>query len=191
MGRDRSAEDALTTRWVGKGARRGSTFLGRTADLAKRPPVWAGLAGLMAVCGPRGRQAALRGSASYAAATTIHLPVKVLVGRRHPPGASRNTRIGPVLASFPSGHTAGELAFALGAAQELPLLFIPLYAATVASEWSLIRSRAHYLSDVLAGGGLAVAVAVAASKLWPSRRSVDRREEAEASDRTDAGGGAA
>jgi undecaprenyl-diphosphatase len=90
-----------------------------------------------------------------------------------------------VLSSFPSGHTASELAFALGAAQEVPLLFVPLYAATFASEWSLIRSRAHYLSDVLAGGGLAVAVGVVASKVWPSHRSVARRERAEAADSTE------
>jgi undecaprenyl-diphosphatase len=182
MGRDRSAEDALMTRWVGKGSRRGSSFLSRAADLAKRPPVWAGVAGVISACGPRGRQAALRASASYAVAAAVHLPIKLLVGRRHPPGASRNTRIGPVLSSFPSGHTAAELAFALGAAQELPLLFVPLYVATFASEWSLIRSRAHYLTDVVAGGGLAVAVAVVASKLWPSHRSVARRERAEAPD---------
>jgi undecaprenyl-diphosphatase len=179
MGGDRSAEDALMTKWVGRGARRGSTVAGRMADLAKRPPVWAAAAGAMALCGPRARQAALRGGVGYVVAAAIHLPIKVMVGRRHPPGASRIARIGPVLSAFPSGHTASELAFTLGAAQELPLLFVPLYAATFASEWSLVRSRSHCPSDVMAGGALAVAVALAASKLWPSHRARARGAEAE------------
>jgi undecaprenyl-diphosphatase len=176
---DRSAEDRLMTRWVGKGSSKGSSVLSRAADLAKQPPVWAGAAGVMAVCGPRARQAALRGSAAYVVAAAVHLPIKVAVGRRHPPGAGRHAKVGPVLSSFPSGHTASELAFALGAAQEVPLLFLPLYAATFASEWSLIRSRSHYLSDVIAGAAIAIGVAVVASKVWPSHRSEARREAAD------------
>ena len=146
-----------------------------SSDFAKRPPLWAGIAGLLALSGPKGRAAARRAIAAYAAAGAIHLPIKLLVGRRHPPGAKANAKIGPILSSFPSGHTASELAFTLGAAQEVPALVVPLYAATFASEWSLIRSRAHYPSDVLAGAGIAVAVALAASKLWPSNRSLARR----------------
>ena len=72
---------------------------------------------------------------------------------------------------------ASELAFSLGAAQELPLLILPLYGATVLSEWSLIRSRSHYPSDVFAGGLLALGVAAAVWKLWPTRRSLQNEED--------------
>ncbi len=47
-------------------------------------------------------------------------------------------------------------------------MFIPLSLATLAAHWSLVRSRGHYMSDVLAGGGLGIAVGLAAWKLWPS-----------------------
>jgi membrane-associated phospholipid phosphatase len=45
--------------------------------------------------------------------------------------------------------------------------FVPLSACSLAVHWSLIRKRAHYPTDVLAGGGLGIAVALAAWKLWP------------------------
>jgi len=165
------AEDALMAKLVGRGAKKGSTWVGRAGDIAKQPPVWAGVAGALALTGARGRQAAVRGGACYIAASLTHLPIKAVVRRRRPPGASRHTRFGPLTSSFPSGHCASELAFSLGAAQELPLLFVPLYAATLVSEWSLVRSRSHYPSDVFAGAGLAIVVALVASKLWPPVRS--------------------
>lgn len=183
MGRAQRAEDVLTTKMVKEGSRRGVTRFGKVADKLKRPPTWAAVAGAMAVAGPRSRRAAARGSACYVAATLAHLPLKALVGRRHPPGSSRVARVGPITSSFPSGHAASELAFSLGAAQELPALLIPLYAATAASEWSLLRARSHYLSDVIAGAALAVGVAAAAWKLWPTEG--DRGGDHRAGPRTD------
>ncbi|MDQ6798930.1 MAG: phosphatase PAP2 family protein [Actinomycetota bacterium] len=155
---------------VGKGAKEGSNWVGRAGDIAKQPPVWGGVAGTLALTGPRGRQAALRGGVCYLAAALVHLPIKVVADRRRPPGASRLTKVGPLTSSFPSGHCASELAFSLGAAQELPYLFVPLYAATLLAEWSLVRSRSHYPSDVFAGAALAVAVSLVAFKLWPPVR---------------------
>ncbi len=169
--RSQQAEDALMQKLVGRGATKGSTWVGRAGDIAKQPPVWAGVAGVLALSGPRGRQAAVRGGLGYVAASVAHLPIKAIVRRGRPPGASRLTKIGPLTSSFPSGHCASELAFSLGAAQELPWLFVPLYAATLVSEWSLIRSRSHYPSDVFAGAALAVAISLVAWKFWPSHRS--------------------
>lgn len=174
LGSGALAEDALLTKLVGPGSRHGSTWIGRAGDITKRPPVWVGIAGAMAMTGPRGRQAAVRGSVSYATAAAAHLAVKLVVGRSRPPGASRHTSIGPVTSSFPSGHCASELAFSLGAAQEVPWLFVPLYAATLASEWSLVRSRAHYPSDVFAGAAISVVVAYVGSKVWPPHRGESR-----------------
>lgn len=174
MGAALHAEDVLMDKMVKEGSRKGVTGFGKTADKLKVPATWAVAAGLLALTGPRGRHAAMRGSVSYLAASLAHLPIKVLVKRSRPPGASRVARIGPITSSFPSGHMASELAFSLGAAQELPLLFVPLYGATALSEWSLIRSRSHYPSDVLAGGALALGVAAVVRKLWPPHRS--RRE---------------
>jgi membrane-associated phospholipid phosphatase len=119
-------EDALMTKLVGTGSKQGSTWFGKAGDITKRPPVWAGMAAALAMTGPRGRQAAKRGAVSYVAGAGAHLAVKLVVGRSRPPGASRHTTIGPITSSFPSGHCASELAFSLGAAQEVPWLIVPL-----------------------------------------------------------------
>ncbi|HEX2275066.1 MAG TPA: phosphatase PAP2 family protein [Acidimicrobiales bacterium] len=151
-------------------ARRGSTWFGRLGDIVQQPPVWAGLAALLAVGGgPRGKRAAVRGAACYSfAAVVANLVVKPVVGRSRPPGSGEG-RPGPVTSSFPSGHTATDLAFSLGVSQEIPALFIPLTAATMAGHWSMVRSRGHYPSDVLVGGVVGIVVALAAWRLWPPR----------------------
>lgn len=184
MSRAHRAEDALMNKMVKEGSRKGVTRFGKVADKLKRPPVWAAIAGALAVGGPRGRRAAVRGSACYVAAALAHVPIKALVGRKHPPRSSKVARVGPVTSSFPSGHAASQLAFSLGAAQELPLLLLPLYAATAASEWSLLRARSHYPSDVLAGAALAAGVAAAAWKLWPTSNSDDDQRSAEGTEST-------
>ena len=170
MERAGKVEDALVAGLVGEGSRKGSTFFGRAGDIIQRPPAWAGIAALLSATGERGRRAALRGSVCYLSAALAHLPIKALVGRRHPPGAALH-QLGPVTSSLPSGHAASDLAFAIGAAQELPLAFLPLSGCTMAVHWSLVRKRAHYPSDVLAGGALGIAVALAVWKLWPPRRA--------------------
>ena len=162
----RSREDKLASRLVGMGSKKGSTPFGRAGDIIQRPPAWAAIAGVLALTGPRGRRAALRGCVCYLTAAAAHLPLKAAIGRRHPPGSAR-LQVGPVTSSFPSGHAASDLAFVLGAAQESRVLFFVLSPATVAVHWSLVRKRAHYPSDVLAGGALGIAVAFAAWKLWP------------------------
>ncbi|HEX2041127.1 MAG TPA: phosphatase PAP2 family protein [Acidimicrobiales bacterium] len=149
-------------------ARRGSTWFGRLGDIVQQPPVWAGLAALLAVGGgPRGKRAAVRGAACYSlAAVVANLVIKPVVGRSRPPGSGEG-RPGPVTSSFPSGHTATDLAFSLAVSQEMPTLFIPLTAATMAAHWSMVRSRGHYASDVLVGGVVGIVVALTAWRLWP------------------------
>ena len=170
-------EDVLVEAMVGKGSRKGSTAFGRLGDIVQRPLSWAGIAGLLAATGERGRRAGLRGAVCYVSASLVHLPIKALVGRRHPPGSSRH-QLGPVTSSFPSGHAASDLAFTLGAAQELPVAFLPLAGCTMAVHWALVRKRAHYPSDVVAGGVLGFLVALVAWKVWPpANRAADGGED--------------
>ena len=169
---DRSAEDALQTRLVGSGSRKGTNWAGRAGDIMQRPPSWAAVAALLAATGATGRRAALRGGVCYLSAAAAHLPIKALVGRRHPPGSARH-QLGPVTSSFPSGHAAADLAFVFGASQEMPRAFLPLSCASLAVHWTLVRKRAHYPSDVLAGGALGAAVALAAWKLRPPRSGTE------------------
>jgi undecaprenyl-diphosphatase len=165
-----TSEDTLVTRLVGTGSRKGKSWFGRAGDVMQRPPSWAAVAAALAATGERGRRAALRGGVCYLSAAAAHLPIKAVVGRRHPPGASR-LQLGPFTSSFPSGHAAADVAFVLGAAQELPLAFVPLAGASLAVHAALIRKRAHYPSDVLAGGALGAGVALAARRIWPVRRT--------------------
>jgi membrane-associated phospholipid phosphatase len=162
----------VVMRLMPRRARQGSTWFGRVGDVVQQPPVWAGLAAALALTGgPKGRQAALRGSVYYLlAAIAGNLVMKPMVRRSRPPGAAEE-RMGPLTTSFPSGHAATDLAFTLGASLELPALFVPLSGATMAAHWSLVRSRGHYATDVLAGGTLAVVLALVLWKLWPPRRN--------------------
>ncbi len=139
----------------------------KACSLSQQPVTWAGVAlGLAALGGPRGRRAALRGTVSYAVAgVAANLLIKPVVRRRRPPDAGGG--IGPVTSSFPSGHSATEVAFALAAAQELPGLLMPLLVASAAGKWSIGRTRGHYVGDIVAGSLLGVGVARALWKLWP------------------------
>ncbi len=172
MERAGKQEDAFIDRLVGRGSRKGSTPFGRAGDMIRRPPAWAGIAAILSATGARGRRAALRGGVCYLSAVAVHLPIKKVTGRRHPPGSARH-ELGPFTSSFPSGHAAADLAFVFGAAQEMPKAFVPLSACSLAVHWSLVRRRAHYPTDVLAGGALGIAVALAVRKLWPPQRDDD------------------
>ncbi len=154
---------------VGTGSKRGASPVSRVGDVCSRPLVWAGFAVVLALSGPRGRRATLRGLTCSACASLLHLPLKRVFGRPRPRGRALIGKGKPLTSSFPSGHTASDLSFMFGASQELPLLLAPLSIATLTSHWSLVRSRKHYPSDVIAGGALAVAVTAAAFKLHPPR----------------------
>lgn len=162
-------------------AHQGSTWFGRLGDIVQQPPTWAALAGVLALAGGlRGKRAAVRGGVCYGlAAVVANLVIKPVVGRSRPPGAGAG-RPGPVTSSFPSGHTATDLAFSLGVAQEIPVLLIPLTVGTTAAHWSMIRSRGHYPSDVLVGGVVGIGVAGVVWRLWPPRSSKEpeRRDRA-------------
>lgn len=155
---------------MGKLGRGIVTALDRAGHVSQQPPLWAGLAAALAATGAKGRRAAARGTACYAvAAVAANVVVKPVVRRPRPPEAGKG-RVGPVTTSFPSGHAATDLAFAFGAAQELPALMLVLPGLTFAAHWSLVRTRGHYLGDVLAGGALGIVVALALGRAWPSSR---------------------
>lgn len=164
--RFRAAENGVV-RLLPRRARHGSTWFGRLGDVVQQPPVWLGVASILGVVGgEKGRRAAARGSLCYAVTGVLAGVLKPIVGRSRPPG-SGSGRSGPTTSSFPSGHAATDLSFALGVAQEIPVLFPPLALATSAGHWSLVRSRGHFPSDVFFGGSLGVGVAFAVWRLWP------------------------
>lgn len=159
-------EERLMWKLVGSGSRKGASATSRAGDALRRPVVWALIAGGMALTGPRGRRAALRGVTCSMIASVLHLPLKRFVGRPRPVGAGARSA-GPLTTSFPSGHTASDLSFLFGAVQELPAALVPLSLVTLGSHWSLLRTRKHYPSDIVAGGAIALAVSAGAWKIRP------------------------
>lgn len=69
------------------------------------------------------------------------------------------------------GHRDACRARAYSAAQEVPWLILPFFGAALAAEWSMVRSRVLYPSDIFAGAAISVVVALVAWR-WPS---IDRR----------------
>ena len=185
IGRSWRSEERLLWRLVGAGSRRGGALPSRAGDVLRQPVTWAVFAGALTLSGARGRRAVLRGMTCSAGAAVVQVPFTLAFGRPRPLGA-RLLRTQRRTSSFPSGHTASDLSFMFGATQEIPLLIVPLSVATLGSHWSLMRSRIHYPSDIIAGGFVAVVVSGAAWKLWPPRPARGRRPPALAANAHDA-----
>ena len=139
----------------------GARGMDRVGRVVKQPPFWLLAAGGMALAGGAdGRRAAARGTVCYlATAGLANLALKPLVRRRRPPGAGPGP-FRPLTSSMPSGHAASDTAFAVGAWLEWPATRLPMLALTTTSHWSLVRSKSHYVGDILAGDLLGAAVAL-------------------------------
>jgi len=144
-----------------------ATVLDTTGKVVRQPPFWVAAAGLVARFRPHGgRPTAVRALAGYGAAGVVaNLVLKPMFGRERPPGAGNLIR--PPTSSFPSGHAACDTAFAVIVGREIPSLTGPMIALTTASHWSLWRTHSHYVSDILAGDAVGVALALAVHRLWP------------------------
>jgi undecaprenyl-diphosphatase len=148
----------------------GLLLLGRAADGGK---LWLAVAAALGVSGGRfRRRAALRGLLAAAAASAVaNGPVKLAVRRRRPARGRLTSRLPgfpkPTTPSFPSAHAAAGLAFAAGAAQEVPVLAGPLTGLAGAVCYSRVRTGAHHPSDVAAGAVIGGAAALVTRRLWP------------------------
>lgn len=98
-------------------------------------------------------------------------PVKLLVRRRRPPAGRLLGHLpgypNPGTSSFPSGHTAAGVAFAVGAGQEVPALAAPLGALAALVGYSRVHSGVHYPSDALAGVVIGAGAGLVTRRLWP------------------------
>ncbi len=132
--------------------------LRRLSNFANFSKPWFLVAGgLAAVGGPRGRRAALTGIAAIGAASlVVNQPMKMSGARRRPNrehlGVPEHRWVPmPSSASFPSGHSASALAFAVAVGDVLPSLRRPLRAAALLVAFSRVYTGVHYPGDVLAG----------------------------------------
>lgn len=148
--------------------------LGRIGITTRQPLVWMSFTGALAVTGkPDLERAAARGFACYLAGAGAGNGVKLLFHRPQPRHL-RPKKPEIMRGSFPSGHGAAEVAYVFGAAQEAPVLFLPLAAAALLAHWSLVRARKHYVSDLLLGGTLGFLIALGSAAVIPVAGSRSR-----------------
>jgi membrane-associated phospholipid phosphatase len=113
--------------------------------------------------------AALRVALTYAAADGVESILKPLVGRHRPSGGGGAWRFRPFVNdadwhSFPSAHTVHAFALATGLAMEARSRWIavPAYGVATLVGAQRVYTGAHWGSDVVASGLLAVVVGRAA-----------------------------
>lgn len=134
------------------------TPLSRLSHAANHSKPWFVVAGALAVLGgPTGRRAAVTGVAAIGAASLIvNQPMKLLGNRTRPDRAGHEVPEArwvqmPTSTSFPSGHSASALAFAVAVADVVPALRLPLGTAAGTVAFSRVYTGVHYPGDVLVG----------------------------------------
>ena len=114
-------------------------------------------AALALLGGPTGRRAAVTGVAAIGAASLlVNQPMKMLGDRRRPDRATHDVPEErwvsmPTSTSFPSGHSASALAFAVAVSDVVPALRVPLGAAAGTVAFSRVYTGVHYPGDVIVG----------------------------------------
>ena len=152
----------------------------RFAEIGDQPPLVAVSLGVIAAGLAGGhdrlRRTGFRMLTAHSLSTIAKLAGKGSIDRTRPgalnekayrleKGDSRDGR----LRSMPSGHSAGIVAVAGAIAADYPQALIPAAAASVAVGAAQVPSRNHYLSDVIVGAGIGLAVAGLARLLIPPR----------------------
>ena len=132
--------------------------LSRLSHFANHSKPWFLVAAALAVFGgPTGRRAARTGVAAIGAASlVVNQPMKLAGNRARPDRAGHEVPEArwvpmPTSTSFPSGHSASALAFAVAVGDTIPALRWPLAAAGSTVAFSRVYTGVHYPGDVLVG----------------------------------------
>ncbi len=155
----------------------------RFAEIGDQPPLVAISLGVIAaglVGGhDRLRRTGFRMLTAHSLSTIAKLAGKDSVDRTRPGALNekayrleKGTSSDGRLRSMPSGHSAGIVAIAGAIAADYPRALIPAAAASVAVGAAQLPSRNHYLSDVVVGAAIGLAVAGFARLLIPPRQAL-------------------
>jgi len=152
----------------------------RFAEVGDQPPLVAISLGVIAagIVGghDRLRRTGFRMLTAHSLSTIAKLAGKDSIDRTRP-GAldekpyrlQKGTSRDGSLRSMPSGHSAGIVAIAGAIAADYPSARVPVAAAAVAVGAAQLPSRNHYLSDVVVGAAIGLAVTGLAQMLIPSQ----------------------
>ncbi|MET0788980.1 MAG: phosphatase PAP2 family protein [Cellulomonas sp.] len=142
------------------------------ARVADRSKPWLATAAVLAVVGgPTGRRAALAGVAAIGATSfVVNQPMKRAGSRRRPD--RRDLRVPvprwvpmPTSTSFPSGHSASAVAFAVAVGKVLPQARVPLRVAAATVAFSRVYTGVHYPGDVIVGAATGAVIGRLTSRL--------------------------
>ncbi len=132
--------------------------LSRLSHFANHSKPWFLVAGALALFGGRtGRRAARAGVVAIGAASlVVNQPMKFAGDRARPDREGHAVPEArwvpmPTSTSFPSGHSASALAFAVAVGDVVPALRWPLRAAGATVAFSRVYTGVHYPGDVLVG----------------------------------------
>ncbi len=155
----------------------GDRVLPRLTGSASKGRLWLGVSAALAATGPTGRRAAGIGLTSLAVASAIsNVPGKLLSHRPRPQPhrvpLPHRFLSRPDSSSFPSGHTASAVAFALAVSRVQPALTTPLGLLALGVAYGRLYTGVHYPGDILAGALIGAASAWTITRLsnrWPVR----------------------
>jgi membrane-associated phospholipid phosphatase len=132
--------------------------LSRLSHFANHSKPWfLTAAALAAFGGPTGRRGARAGVMAIGAASlVVNQPMKLAGNRARPDRVGHEVPQArwvpmPTSTSFPSGHSASALAFAVAVGDVVPALRLPLRAAAATVAFSRVYTGVHYPGDVLVG----------------------------------------
>ena len=138
---------------------------GRLSRAADHSKIWMATAGVMALTGPAGKQAAVDGVTAIAVTSAVvNLGLKPLARRRRPDLQLNKVPLArqvamPRSTSFPSGHSASAFAFASAASAPLPGMGGLLQMAAAMVAYSRVHTGVHYPVDVVVGSLIGSAIA--------------------------------
>ena len=92
--------------------------------------------------------------------------LKSLIGRPRPDGGD---------GSLPSGHATAAFAVAFVVARRFPRFRILAYFGALVISATRVLLHKHYLSDIMAGAALGLAIGAASVWLWPALRRLGER----------------
>lgn len=141
------------------------------SDAANHSKPWLAVAaGLAVVSGPSGRLAAVTGLAAIGITSfVVNQPMKLARRRQRPDRLGLGVPVSrwvlmPTSTSFPSGHSASAVAFAVSVGRLRPSLRWPLRAAAATVAFSRVYTGVHYPVDVLVGAAVGATIGTIVSR---------------------------